>query len=161
MTRGIIISADDATPLLEQEFHGLEDYQAAVRGPIEVIPAHPQPLTLCVNEEGKPRRLPINRRATSLWWLMSPARRGGDALRGDVVIFGVVGARAEWLDVDEELRTLLLDTKWYQIEVRPPEGNYEWSSLHRQFASYFDAAAAALKLVEQVGIPAEIRVTAA
>jgi hypothetical protein len=43
-------------------------------------------LTIYANEEGKVHNLPVNRRATCMWWLLSPTVRGSDVLVGDVVI---------------------------------------------------------------------------
>jgi hypothetical protein len=63
---------------------GLEEYQALVGGYIEVVTL-PDGRALVLDEEGKLKGRPLNRRATALWHEAAPyARR--DVLVGDVVV---------------------------------------------------------------------------
>ncbi|UDF14746.1 DUF3846 domain-containing protein [Antiquaquibacter oligotrophicus] len=77
------------------QLEGLADFQTAVLGWIEAVDVPAFGVTMYVNEEGLVRRLPVNTRATFLWWHHDPVARGKAILVGDVV---VVGAR-----VDDEL----------------------------------------------------------
>lgn len=61
--------------------------QEAVGGWIEAVDTGANG-TMWVNEEGKLMNLPINKRATYLWWTLVPAARGRDMLCGDVVVTG-------------------------------------------------------------------------
>ena len=72
----------------EQQFEGLPGYQAVVGGWVEPLHLEKAKLTLFVNEEGKIRGLPFNRRATALWWLLDRLARERGELVGDVVLVG-------------------------------------------------------------------------
>ncbi|MBZ4486728.1 DUF3846 domain-containing protein [Microbacterium sp. cx-55] len=83
MAHGILIPASDRIDLTRYEARELADYQLAVDGWIEAVDVAPFGCTLFVNEDGHPRGLPFNRRATFLWWFhvarASPAE-GSDGL---------------------------------------------------------------------------------
>ena len=89
MSMGIVIPSGDTLPLEEREFTGLGDYQAAVGGFIAPVDIEDRGITVYVNDEGIVMGLPINARATALWWLWSPQVRNRDALFGDAVIVGL------------------------------------------------------------------------
>lgn len=61
--------------------------QDAVGGWIEMVDMGANGALWC-NEEGKLMNLPMNKRATYMWWTMVPAARGVDVLCGDVMVTG-------------------------------------------------------------------------
>ncbi len=70
MPRGILIPADRTAPLEQGTFNRLEDYQAAVGGPIEAVDLPEIGVTIYANEIGVIQQLPVNSRATlSIWSL--------------------------------------------------------------------------------------------
>lgn len=64
----------------------LEYLQGQVEGYIEAV--RPGDITIYINEEGKLKGLPINTRATELWWELDERFRGYDVLCGNVVVTG-------------------------------------------------------------------------
>lgn len=86
MVQGLFIPAMELLPVAIDGFDGLDSFQTAVDGFIEPITVRKPPLTIYVNEEGKVRHLPVNRRATYMWWLFEPASRGVDVIVGDAVV---------------------------------------------------------------------------
>jgi hypothetical protein len=88
----IVIPADEAMPVRSwaaEEQPALQDLQDIVGGYIEAVPHWDRHLLdTCVvwcNEEGKLHELPVNQRATAMWWgvLGQPV---DDVLCGDIVI---------------------------------------------------------------------------
>jgi hypothetical protein len=81
-----LIPADEATKVTTITTpEGLDEWQRLVDGYIEMVTL-PDGRVFVVNEEGKLRGLPMNRRATALWYEAVPAARGVDVLVGDVVL---------------------------------------------------------------------------
>lgn len=84
MITGAVIPHGESRPLEIQPLGDLVAYQATVGGYIEVERV-PQPrFGLVTNEEGRIHRLPVNWRATALWWLHERELFGTDVLVGDV-----------------------------------------------------------------------------
>ena len=106
MVTGIVIPHETRLEIFTNEFSDLASYQAAVGGYIEPIHLDGHPLVIVANEEGKLVRLPVNRRATCLWWLLNPTRLGGDALVGDVAIVGPI-EQGEMSDAPSKLVSLV------------------------------------------------------
>lgn len=84
----------------------LDWLQTAVGGYIEVVTAS-ESVTFIVNEEGKLKGLPINKRATELWWSLNPAARGADVLVGTVLVAGGTGDDGETQSVHPAILGLL------------------------------------------------------
>jgi hypothetical protein len=82
---GLAIPSDSELPVEARQLTELVDCQKAVSGWIEAVDVRGLGVTLYVNEEGLPRRLPLNVRATFLWWHHDPRARGISILVGDVV----------------------------------------------------------------------------
>jgi hypothetical protein len=92
----VIIPADEREPIRESEREKqpeLRELHDIVDGYIEPVPYWTtfggKPCVVYCNEDGKRRRLPPNRRATSLWYQKLFAQGdnvGGDFLVGDVVV---------------------------------------------------------------------------
>jgi hypothetical protein len=160
MITGLLIPQDTTVPLSEKPFDGLADYQAAVGGYIEAVSMPAAKLTLYANEEGKVRGLEINRRATSLWWLLAPEASGLDVLVGDVIVIGSQRGRNSSTELPPDFRELLLNTSDYKYEVRFGNGK-EWRGNKQRFDSYFEAAINGISMLERWTDASEVRVVAA
>jgi len=161
MITGIVIPHDASADLREEPFEALLDYQRAVGGYVELVHTELERLTLYANEEGTVRGLPINRRATCMWWLLSPAVRGSDVLVGDVVVVGAQHGYRSTTDLSKEFRDLLLETPAYKVELRTDDSKGRWFSNEVHFASYFETAIYAIDLMERWSAVRDIRVIAA
>jgi hypothetical protein len=160
MVTGITVPHETALPLFSAEFANLADYQHTVGGYIEIVRIHGYPLLIVADEEGKVRGLPINKRATCLWWLLNPNGLGGDVLVGDVVIVGAE-QKGELTDAPRNLVALLLETVRYRVEVRVSEKFDSWTEIGDAVDDFFEAALHALSLMEVWNPPGDVRVVAA
>lgn len=87
----ITIPADEATPPSEIGVAGsamiLASLRGIVGGYIEIVPFFTtwqgEPCVVFCNENGKLDGLPVNRRATAIWWQLYPT---SDHLVGDVAV---------------------------------------------------------------------------
>lgn len=74
----------------------LEELQRGVGGDIELVPYFTKyegkPCVAFCDEDGKHKGMPINQRATALWYEMEPRFMGRDVLVGPIVI--VTGDKA-------------------------------------------------------------------
>lgn len=160
MVTGIVIPHETRLEIFTHEFSDLDSYQAAVGGYIETIHLDGHPLMIVANEEGKVMRLPANRRATCLWWLLNPAGLGGDTLMGDVVILGPIDG-GEMSDASAKLVSLLLETSRFQVQVRLSKKFDSWVPIGDPVDDFFEATTRALRLMEVWSPPDEVRVVAA
>jgi len=160
MVKGIVIPDETGLEIFAHEFSDLASYQAAVGGYIETIDLDDHPLVIVANEEGKVMRLPANRRATCLWWLLNPSGLGGDTLVGDVAIVGPV-EQGEMSDAPAQLVSLLLETALYQVQVRLSKKFDSWVPIGDPVDDFFEAAIRALRLMEVWSPPNDVRVVAA
>lgn len=115
MTRCIIIPADQHDSLTRTELASLEDLQRAIGGWLEEVQIDER-FVLLVDEEGRMKGLPQNRRATLLLRLFVPAARNQPGLVGTVVIIGTA-TETEWTSVPEDLERLLIDTPRYVVRA--------------------------------------------
>jgi hypothetical protein len=157
MVTGIFIPHETTVSIFEHDFGGLSDYQAAVGGHIEPVYLQQAHLTIFANEEGKVYKLPVNRRATCLWWLLSPTVRGLDILVGDIVLIGSQRGRGSTTDVPQAFMQLLMETRNYKIEVQTVE-DPAWYGNENSFDNYFEAAIYALNLLERWPAATDVRV---
>jgi hypothetical protein len=146
MVVGCIIPSDETLPLVESPFEELEDYQHAVDGYIELLHLPDSGLTIVVNEEGKPRHLVANRRATWLWWLHAGRTKRFDVLRGDVVLLGPAGSSNLAADLPDQYRELLFRTERFRLDLQLPNTVVSWVNGEPSFDSYFEAARVATHL---------------
>lgn len=160
MARGVIIPHDEDLALCQKSFGDLADYQTAVGGYIEEISINPSRLTMFANEEGKMKGLPVNKRATILWWLHNPGARHRDVLVGDVVLIGPANAAGETLGIPDEMNQVLFQTETYKVEVQTSGSKNVWSTNARTFDDYFKAAAYGLRLADRWKNVQRIRVVA-
>ena len=146
MVTGVIIPADEALAISQCEFNDLRDYQMAVGGLIEAIDLDDPSMTFFANEEGKLIGLPVNRRATMLWWLHNPATYGYDVLAGDAVLVGQPDQDGDTQSAPESIIGLLMDTPALKVEVQTEGPDSPWCGNARRFEDYFSAAAYAIDL---------------
>jgi hypothetical protein len=159
MVTGIVIPHETRLEIFIHEFTDLASYQAAVGGYIETIQLDGHPLVIIANEEGKVMRLPVNRRATCLWWLLNPTGLGGDTLVGDIAIVGAPN-HGDMTNVPEKLTVLLLDTHEYQVQVCLSRQFDNWIPIGRTYDDFFEATISALSLMEVWEPPKGVKVVA-
>lgn len=161
MVTGIVIPHETSLEAFTIEFTDLASFQAAVGGYVEPVPVEQPRMTIFANEEGKVRGLPINRRATCLWWLLSPGLRGHDILVGDVALVGAPNGAGETTSVPSDFVELLLRTARFGVEVRTIEEPTTWHGNHARFDTYFQAAFYGIYLAKRWTQVRDIRVVAA
>lgn len=124
MVQGIIIPADNTTPLRTATLDSLEDYQRAVGGWFEAVDIADLGVTMYVNDEGLIRDLPFNRRATFLWRFHAAQARDA-RLVGDVAVVGLTDDEGENTELPSELARRLLDPGVYRVRTREL-GRNQW-----------------------------------
>jgi hypothetical protein len=159
MVTGIVIPHETRLALQKVEFQNLTDYQTAVGGYIETVKMDGHPLVIVADEDGKVKQLPVNRRATCLWWLLNPSGLGGDLLVGDVVILGQE-RRGKTNDVPAKLLALLLETSSYEVQVCLSKQFDTWVPIGRTHTDFFEATIQALSLMEVWSPPEQVKVVA-
>ena len=89
----IIIPADEREAIRSRETDTqptLQELQDLVDGYIEQVPGWldyvGKPCVVYCNEDGKQRELPVNKRATRLWWSKLGGGVFNDVLCGDIVL---------------------------------------------------------------------------
>lgn len=125
MVHGIIIPADNNTPLTAATFGTPADYNRAVDGWAEAVHIPHVGVTMHLNLEGSNRQLPYNRRATFLWWFYIPAVRGEARILGNVALVGPPDDACEATDLPVNLRRLLLEPGTYRVSLRE-RGQNRW-----------------------------------
>ncbi|UOT06780.1 DUF3846 domain-containing protein [Rhodococcus opacus] len=159
MVTGIVIPADESEVVYQSEFNDLRGYQQAVGGHIEAIDLDQPPVTLFANDEAKLLQLPVNRRATLLWWLTTPLFRHQDVICGNTVLVGQPNAEGETQNLAQDVRRLLLDRAVYRVEVQT--GSDSWNGNQLRFEDYFEAAAWGLSLADRWTLVTGVRVVGA
>ncbi|BAS17577.1 hypothetical protein AHiyo8_58800 [Arthrobacter sp. Hiyo8] len=144
MIHAIQIPQDEERPLYKVAIENLAGMQAAVGGYIEIIDLGPLMASLIINEEGKLEKLPINRRATLLFWLLFPSIRHRDAIVGDVLIVGHPDKDGNTTDAPANVVELLFETKSYKAEFQTFDHPTKFNGNLRRFDDYFEAANYAL-----------------
>lgn len=159
MVKGLLIPWDDGTPIAEREFTRLEDYQVAVDGYIEAVDFVSQGCTIYVNEEGLLRRLPLNPRATFIWWFYTPAARQRAMLVGDAALVGLPNRAGESTDVPSELIALLMHPGSFAVEVKTI-GDDKWYRNGLAFEEFAEAMVWGMLLLERWALAEDVRVVA-
>ncbi len=157
MHLGIVIPADESAEPFEQQFEGLPGYHEVVGGWVEAVHLEQAKLTLFVNEEGKVRGLPLNRRATALWWLLDRMARERDELVGDVVLIGAANGQSTSTEAPRDLAHLILRAEVLHSEIRLAD-RLGWHRTELQFTNYFDAAINALLYFRSDDAVTDVRV---
>lgn len=161
MVTGVIIPADERLAVSRHEFNHLRDYQGVVGGLVEAIDLdHPQ-MTFFANDEAKLIGLPINRRATIIWWLHNPITYGFDVLSGDTVLVGQPDQDGDTQSAPAEFVSLLMDTPSFRVDVQTSGPDTPWYSNDTRFEDYFTAALCAVDLTHRWAQVTRARVVAA
>jgi hypothetical protein len=158
MPQGIVIPVDMDAPLQLREFTRLEDYQAAVGGYIEPIDLAELNSTLYLNEEGKPRGLTFNPRATFFWWFWQPTARNTDMLYGDAVLIGIPDEDGETTAVPTALSQVLLHDGKFKVMVKT-FGDPKWYTNQLEIDDYFEAAVWGMMLLERWANAEKVRIS--
>lgn len=116
MVKGLFVPADETAPIDIREFAALDDYQNAVGRWIEPVDIPSLGVTIYVNEEGLIRQLPLNARATFLWWFHVPAPRQKAMLVGDAVLVGMPDHKGDSTDVPSAVIGLTAPGHLWRIE---------------------------------------------
>ncbi|VXB66961.1 DUF3846 domain-containing protein [Frigoribacterium sp. 9N] len=116
MVKGLWVPVDDNAPIEQRELAGLDDYQDVVGGWIEPVDVPSLGVTIYVNEEGLIRQLPLNPRATFLWWFHVPQARQKAMLVGDALLVGMPDRRGESTDVPDAVIALCASRRKRRIE---------------------------------------------
>jgi len=161
MATGAILPHDEDQALHLEVLGKLADYQTAVGGYIEPVAIKQPAMTLFANEDGKVQGLPVNRRATLLWWLLVPQARHRDVLCGNVVLVGPADKDGRSTDIPDEIRRLLFDARSFKIEVQTTDSHDSWNGNSRVFVDYFAAVASGLSLADRWTAVEKVRVVAA
>ena len=138
MTRCIIIPVEWNYPLTRTELDSLADFQRVVGGWIEHVGLNEE-LALLVDEEGRVKHLPINRRATLLRRLYHPGSRNTLAIVGPAVLIGPP-SQEDFADVPRRTEELLVEARRFVVRVR--SGGDEVSS--GPFDSFWEASEVAI-----------------
>lgn len=160
MVTGILIPRRTSIPMRRIELSTLMDYQLAVGGYIDTMTLERYGVVLVMNEEGKLKRLNVNRRATCIWWLFADGIVAGDVLQGDVVIVGAEEA-GEFTDAPPEVVSLLLESQRFQVQVQLSRESDLWVPIGDPVSEFFDANVRALQLMEVWQLATTVRVVPA
>ena len=113
MVKGLWLPSGADSPIEEHDFTALANYQTAVGGWIEAVDIPALSITLFVNEEGLLRHLPLNSRATFLWWFHVPTVRQSAMLVGDAVVVGLPNPEGDSTDAPNGAVALLTQPSSY------------------------------------------------
>ena len=159
MVTGIVIPHESELAMQRVEFRNLTDYQKVVGGYIEEVFVDGETLAIIADDEGKLKGLPVNKRATLLWWLFSPTAIGTDELVGDIVILGAP-KRGDMTSVPNSLSRLLLEKHEYRVQVCVSPVQDSWTQIGPNYPNFFEATISALRLMEVWQPPQEVKVVA-
>ena len=156
MVRGIYIPSNEDRALEERGLSTLDEYQAAVDGPIEPVDLVNVSATIYVNEEGLLRHLPLNARATFLWWYHVPAARQTSMLVGNALLVGLPDRHGNSTDFPVELSHLLAPAT-YRLDVKTT-GDPAWYAIRDDYTDYWEALIWAFTIPEHVDSAEDARV---
>lgn len=157
MVKGLLLVVDSDAPVEERELSSLDDYQAAVGGWIESVDIPSLGVTIYVNEEGLLRQLPLNSRATFLWWFHVPAARQKAMLVGDALLVGMPDSRGESTDVPQAVVDTLTNPGTWRVEVQTV-GDPKWYRNQSTYTDYFEALVWAMVTLERWTAAEDVRI---
>ncbi|MBN9201593.1 MAG: DUF3846 domain-containing protein [Microbacterium chocolatum] len=155
--RALRIPVDPDEPITEIQVDSLEDYQAIVGGYIEPVDVPALGITIYVNEEGLLRQLPLNSRATFLWWYFVPEARQKAMLVGTTLLVGLPDRGGESTDVPREATELLLNSGVWRVEVKT-HGDPKWYRNQATYEDYFEALVWAMVTLERWSTAVDTRI---
>lgn len=138
MVRALRIPADQDEPITALEVHQLEDYQAAVGGWIEPVDIPELGITIYVHEEGLVLGLPLNPRATFLWWYFVPEARQKAMLVGPALIVGLPDRSGDSMSIPNDVARLLTEPGRWRVEAKV-KGEKDWMQIPTTHTDYFEA----------------------
>lgn len=123
----IVIPVDLNQPIRQQQLNkrDLDAYREIVGGNLELVTLVWPPAGIYINEDGKLEGLPVNRRATALWWAHNSASRGRDAIVGPAFVVGPADRKGDDTSAPDYLVDLLFNTKRYRVQVQT-RGSSGW-----------------------------------
>ncbi|MDQ0868988.1 hypothetical protein QFZ70_001461 [Arthrobacter sp. V1I9] len=148
MIHAIQIPVDEQRPLYKVAINGLSSMQEAVGGYVQFIDLGPLHASMVMNEEGKLQKLPINRRATLMFWLLFPSVRHNDVIVGDAILVGLPDKDGNTTDVPQEVVDLLFGEKQLKAEFQTFDDDNKFNGNLMRFDDYFVAANYALGKAE-------------
>jgi hypothetical protein len=155
----IVIPVDLEQPIRQQQLNknDLDAYRQIVGGNLEVVTFVSPPASLYLNEEGKLEGLPINRRATALWWVHNRASRGRDYICGPAFLVGPADRHGDDKPAPQYLVELLLSTERYRVQVKTMDSP-TWHGNEVVFTDWYSAYVNILDLAERWTLVEEVRV---
>ena len=157
MTKGIYLPADESAPLEVRDFADFTDYQTVVGGIFDSVDLPDLTATVYVNDEGLVIGLPMNPRATYLWWLCVPAARDREFLVGNAVIIGMPDEEGNDTNIPDDLLHALTFDGQFRVEVTLL-GDPKWYTNVALYPTYWDAVVWAAMLRERWVEVEQIRV---
>ena len=155
----IVVPADREQPLRIEELEAsdLDHMQCLVGGDLEVINLEEPSCSLFINEDGGYRQLPANERATLLLRVGRPAFLTAPSLVGDAFITGAPDRSGDDTDAPEQLRQVLFDAKYLEVEAQTEEGG-PWLVYLSGYDSWEEAYLGAIGLLKNSGLVHAARV---
>lgn len=160
MVRALRIPTEADDPITEIEVSKLEDYQAAVGGWIEPVDIAELGVTIYVHEEGLVLNLPVNSRATFLWWYFVPEARQKAVLVGPAVVVGLPNRNGDSTPVPDEVVRLLTGPGEWRVDIRVRD-DPTWHPSLATYTDYFEALVWSMVALERVRDAENVRVVSA
>lgn len=156
---GVLIPADEETLIRRVDFEqgDITTMQGYVGGLFEAIDFEEPDGTMWCHEEARLIESPVNRRASLLLWVHSPAHRGKTAIQGDVLITGQPDDAGDTTDIPQELLEILFFHTKYKYEVKVV-GDNDWYGNQRRFDHWSEAYNAVLALESGWQLVSDFRV---
>lgn len=107
----VLLITPEGQGTIQELAQDLRTLQTVLGGYIEAVPGlfdtqgRAQAMLWC-NEEGKLQDLPINHKATALWWALDESARGMDQLMGAVLVTGGWDGEGDVLPLPEIIERL-------------------------------------------------------
>ena len=155
--RALRIPTESEEPITALEVHQLEDYQAAVGGWIEPVDIPELGITIYVPEEGLILGLPLNSRATFLWWYFVSQVRQKAMLVGPALVVGLPDRNGDSTDVPTEIAERFLNPGKWCVEVKL-QGETDWMQIPVTYTDYFEALVWAMAGLERWTTAEDVRV---
>ncbi len=156
MTKCVVIPHNKDYPLTVTELVSVNDFETVIGGRVENIYLRSSSILMYTNGNGKARRLPINKRATALWWLLQPELNGTDPIVGDVVVVGTLG-RNFATDIPSSFIDLVLKPRQFRVLIAVTQQATGWLETPDKFDDYFEAALCAIGLMQMLEKPVRVR----
>jgi hypothetical protein len=160
MPTGILIPVDESEEITVIEVNDFEDYRRVIGGYFQVIDLENPEASLYMDEEGKIKQQPVNRRATLLLWAHRSVFRSRDVVCGPSILIGAPDGFGETQDVPDQLLSLLTATSKFKYQVKTINDN-EWAGNALTFSDWVEAYNAALGLADRWTLVTEVQVVPA